>query len=80
MHHCILPSPRPSEHKTPDLAHQAPAEPKAVTGQGGFLRGLVARVEPAVDAALIGRYYESFADHAVSIAHQVSFLVTAQPA
>ena len=36
-------------------------------------------VEPAVDAALIGRYYERFADHAVAIARQVSFLVTGQP-
>ncbi|MGH4006934.1 MAG: phosphate signaling complex protein PhoU [Pseudonocardiaceae bacterium] len=36
-------------------------------------------VEPAVDAALIGRYYERFADHAVSIARQISFLVTGQP-
>ncbi len=33
-------------------------------------------VEPAVDAALIGRYYERFADHAVAIACQVNFLVT----
>ncbi|MGH3718373.1 MAG: phosphate signaling complex protein PhoU [Pseudonocardiaceae bacterium] len=33
-------------------------------------------VEPAVDAALIGRYYERFADHAVAIARQISFLVT----
>jgi phosphate transport system protein len=36
-------------------------------------------VEPAVDAALIGRYYERFADHAVAIARQVSFFVTGQP-
>ncbi|HKR50204.1 MAG TPA: phosphate signaling complex protein PhoU [Pseudonocardiaceae bacterium] len=36
-------------------------------------------VEPAVDAALIGRYYERFADHAVAIARQVDFLVTGQP-
>jgi phosphate transport system protein len=36
-------------------------------------------VEPAVDAALIGRYYERFADHAVVIARQVSFLVTGLP-
>jgi phosphate transport system protein len=36
-------------------------------------------VEPAVDAALIGRYYERFADHAVAIARQVSFLVTGSP-
>jgi phosphate transport system protein len=27
-------------------------------------------VEPAVDIALLGRYYERIADHAVSIAHQ----------
>ncbi|PZS16124.1 MAG: phosphate transport system regulatory protein PhoU [Pseudonocardiales bacterium] len=37
-------------------------------------------VEPAVDAALVGRYYERFADHAVAIARQVSFLVTGRPA
>jgi phosphate transport system protein len=36
-------------------------------------------VEPAVDAALIGRYYERFADHAVAIARQISFLVTGLP-
>lgn len=33
-------------------------------------------VEPAVDAALIGRYYERFADHAVAISRQVNFFVT----
>jgi phosphate transport system protein len=33
-------------------------------------------VEPAVDAALIGRYYERFADHAVAIARQVGYFVT----
>jgi len=33
-------------------------------------------VEPAVDTALIGRYYERFADHAVAIARQVGYLVT----
>jgi len=36
-------------------------------------------VEPAVDAALIGRYYERFADHAVAIARQIHFLVTGLP-
>lgn len=35
-------------------------------------------VESAVDAALIGRYYERFADHAVAIARDVVFLVTGQ--
>ena len=33
-------------------------------------------VEPAVDAALLGRYYERFADHAVAIAGQVCYLTT----
>ncbi|MGH3796461.1 MAG: phosphate signaling complex protein PhoU [Pseudonocardiaceae bacterium] len=33
-------------------------------------------VEPAVDVALIGRYYERFADHAVAIAQQVCYLAT----
>jgi len=33
-------------------------------------------VEPAVDLALLGRYYERIADHAVSLARRVVFLVT----
>jgi phosphate transport system protein len=33
-------------------------------------------VEPAVRAALVGRYYERFADHAVAIARQVCYLTT----
>ena len=41
-----------------------------------FSEGWLYGVQPAVDAALIGRYYERFADHAVAIARQVSFLVT----
>ena len=32
--------------------------------------------ETAIDIALIGRYYERFADHAVSVARRVYFLVT----
>jgi phosphate transport system protein len=35
-------------------------------------------VEPAVDAALISRYYERFADHAVTLASQVCYLVTGE--
>lgn len=35
-------------------------------------------VEPAVDAALIGRFYERFADHAVALAGQVCYLVTGE--
>lgn len=35
-------------------------------------------VEPAVDVALLGRYYERFADHAVAIARQVGYVVTGE--
>ncbi len=35
-------------------------------------------VEPAVHAALVGRYYERFADHAVAIVRQVDYLATGQ--
>ena len=33
-------------------------------------------VEHAVDVTSIGRYYERFADHAVSVARRVVYLVT----
>lgn len=35
-------------------------------------------VEPAVDVALLGRYYERIADHAVSVANRVIFVVTGE--
>ncbi|GAB7193373.1 phosphate signaling complex protein PhoU [Kineococcus sp. NUM-3379] len=35
-------------------------------------------IESAVDLTLCGRYYERFADHAVSVARRVVFLVTGQ--
>jgi phosphate transport system protein len=35
-------------------------------------------VETAVDVALCGRYYERFADHAVSVARRVVFLATGE--
>jgi phosphate transport system protein len=35
-------------------------------------------VEAAVDVTLCGRYYERFADHAVSVARRVTFLVTGE--
>lgn len=37
-----------------------------------------AGVEPAVDMALLGRYYERIGDHAVSLARRIVFLVTGQ--
>ncbi len=35
-------------------------------------------VAPAVDIALLARFYERFADHAVSVARRVVFLVTGE--
>ncbi len=35
-------------------------------------------VEPAIDLALLGRYYERIADHAVSLARRVVYLVTGE--
>jgi phosphate transport system protein len=35
-------------------------------------------IETAVDVTLCGRYYERFADHAVSVAQRVTFLVTGE--
>jgi phosphate transport system protein len=35
-------------------------------------------VEAAIDITLVSRYYERFADHAVSIAEEVRYLVTGQ--
>ena len=37
-------------------------------------------VEAAIDVTLCGRYYERFADHAVSVARRVVFLVTGERA
>jgi phosphate transport system protein len=37
-----------------------------------------AGVEPAVDMALLGRYYERIGDHAVSLGRRVVFLVTGE--
>jgi phosphate transport system protein len=39
---------------------------------GGWRDG----TEPAIDAALLGRFYERYADHAVNAARQVVYLVT----
>lgn len=53
-------------HKTLLLALLAPDAPYSVN--------------TAIDLALAGRYYERFADHAVSVARQVVYLVTGEPA
>jgi phosphate transport system protein len=36
-------------------------------------------VEQAIDGAMLGRWYERFADHAVNAGHQVVYLVTGEP-
>ncbi len=48
----------------------------------GFLLepGWEGPVEQAIDVTLIGRYYERFADHAVSVARRVVYLVTGERA
>ena len=38
----------------------------------------VTGVGAAVDIALLGRFYERFADHAVAIARRIVFLVTGE--
>jgi len=35
-------------------------------------------IESAIDMTLLGRYYERFGDHAVSIANRVYFTVTGE--
>ena len=35
-------------------------------------------MEAAVDIALLGRYYERIADHSVSVANRVVFVVTGE--
>ena len=35
-------------------------------------------IESAIDMTLLGRYFERFADHAVSISHRVYFMVTGE--
>jgi phosphate transport system protein len=53
-------------HKTLLITMLAPAWPHGV--------------DTAIDLALAGRYYERFADHAVSVARQVMYLVTGESA
>lgn len=35
-------------------------------------------IEPAIDIALLGRYYERIADHAVSVANRIVYVVTGE--
>lgn len=40
--------------------------------------GFTGGIETAIDVTSCGRYYERYADHAVSVAHRVVFLVTGE--
>ena len=60
---------------------------QAVVAEKKWLRGLFRElladswpygVETAIDVTLLGRYYERFADHAVSVARRVVYLVTGE--
>lgn len=42
----------------------------------GHTAGRLGRWQPAIDAAMLGRFYERYADHAVSAARQVVYVVT----
>ena len=45
-----------------------------------LLKGEGQDVEAAVDATLVGRYYERLADHAVAVGHRVTYMVTGEHA
>ncbi len=72
------------ENPTPDIAREL----ESVDDEMDRLRGDTFRilladswqrdVEPAVDVALLGRYYERIADHAVSVARRIVFLTTGE--
>jgi phosphate transport system protein len=36
-------------------------------------------VETAIDGALLGRFYERYADHAVNVGEQMIYLITGEP-
>jgi phosphate transport system protein len=44
----------------------------------GQILDLDVGLEAAIDITLVGRYYERFADHAVSVARRVVYLVTGE--
>jgi len=72
------------ENRDPHCAKQLVSVEKMRTLHRQIFQRLFAKdwshgVEPAVDAALMGRYYARFADHAVAIARQASFIATGLP-
>ena len=51
-----------------------PERPRVVLLGDSWTHG----VEPAIDVALLGRYYERIGDHAVSLGRRVVYLVTGE--
>ena len=54
--------------------HREPVRPRSTDATWPY------GTEAAVDITLLGRYYERFADHAVSVGHRVIWLVTGERA
>jgi phosphate transport system protein len=69
-----------------DLAHQLENDDDAMDALHRTLFTVIlgddwaGGVEVAIDVTLVGRYYERFADHAVSVARRVVYLVTGERA
>jgi phosphate transport system protein len=72
------------EVRDTDAARELPVDDNAMDLlHRGLLAALVSpqapySVQTAIDVALLSRYYERFADHAVSVAQRVIFLVTGE--
>jgi phosphate transport system protein len=67
-----------------DVARELPDDDDAMDELHRYLFGALLEkkdeysTETAIDVTLIGRYYERFADHAVSVARRIIFLVTGE--
>lgn len=67
-----------------DVARELPDDDDAMDELHRYLFGALLEkkdeysTETAIDVTLIGRYYERFADHAVSVAKRIVFLVTGE--
>lgn len=72
------------EGRDVDVARELPEDDDAMDELHRLLFGALLdkkdeySIETAIDVTLIGRYYERFADHAVSVARRIIFLVTGE--
>ena len=67
---------RPILREAGRIAEHLVAEAAAVIAEPDI--EAAARLEAGIDITLLGRYYERFADHAVSVARRVVYLVTGE--